>query len=305
MAKRPKVMKVDWYPDDFDAKTAHMTCAEVGQYVRLLNHAWKQDDGMLPDNWKALSRVIRCRSIALTVTEKFRTRENNRLANERALQEFEISRNRLQAHIDKGSKGGRAKAAKPSPARPEPEAEVKPDSSATVTSSSSSSSSTSSQRMNEGEREASQPFVSSQDCQDCEALHGRPCYRHKSNLDANADSEPVPVEKPEPRPDVKALCLGLAALLHGKVVDSWYPDAEACLYVFSVDDLLAMAKWACAQPEGKNGFSWRKRILDMKSWRRIVEKGELAKRWIADRESRCQDPLEPQPAKKEREPRWK
>ncbi len=104
-----------FYINDFlgSGRVAAMTTEQVGAYVLLLLHQAQPDDGMLPDDDKALARLARLtlakwRRISPEIMECFQ-REGGRVWNERMKEEIEYQKNHKAGRSDSGRKAAQAR----------------------------------------------------------------------------------------------------------------------------------------------------------------------------------------------------
>lgn len=288
---KPRPERMDYDPSDFDAGTAYFSALEVGQYVLLLNHAWRDDHGCtLTNDPLKLARIARSESVSLVVMEKFKQDEDGRLYNERQQREWWDAVHRLEEWKDKSAAGGRASAAKrkqrstnrepkfqPNPnhfqaTQTQPQTETRPEE-------------------NVGGKEGGSP--SSPVCRDCRS--GHPCWRHK-----------VKPEKPKPvlSPEAQRLISGLAVVLNQDPQSSWDEYAPKILSVSdNVDELLEVA---CLAVQDK---FWTERLTGMKQFHKLLlsdsEKGLLPwwrakKRKLKILAKQEQEPAAEKPVKKAR-----
>jgi uncharacterized protein YdaU (DUF1376 family) len=102
------------YPDAFEQGTATMTLAEVGGYMRLLNHQWAT--GSIPgDDVKKIAKILRCttrvaKGLWIVICVKFLRGEDGVWKNVRLEQERAKQQRRAKALARNGAKGGHAKA---------------------------------------------------------------------------------------------------------------------------------------------------------------------------------------------------
>lgn len=103
---KPRITRYDLDALDFTTGTATFEDWEVGQYIRLLNHAWLDGhECSLPADATDL-KAIACstRDISDKVLKKFKLNTEGRYFNERLLDEWEKARERTEAARNKANK---------------------------------------------------------------------------------------------------------------------------------------------------------------------------------------------------------
>jgi uncharacterized protein YdaU (DUF1376 family) len=114
MSKRPAFQ---FYAKDFLAGTAHMSCAEVGAYIRLLSHAWDSDPcGTIPVEEEQQRRLAGAdidewQLIKKNVLAKFQEDERfkNRLVNLRLRITHEDADEHKDNMVNRAKKGAAAR----------------------------------------------------------------------------------------------------------------------------------------------------------------------------------------------------
>lgn len=105
-----------FYPKDYEAKTAHLTLAEDGAYMRLLRLAWMTPGCSLPDDDAWIKRRMRVSdaefaSVVKVVLDEFFVRKSGRLISQKLTDEYQKTDVAHAKRVLAGSMGGKAKAA--------------------------------------------------------------------------------------------------------------------------------------------------------------------------------------------------
>lgn len=127
-----------FYPDDYEADTAHLNLEEDGAYFRLLRLCWRSPGCRIPADPKWIARKMRVtdakfRKVIAPIIEEFFVTAAGFVYSERLLKEWQKSDVAHRKRVSAGRKGGKAKSLKkdnsaPSnalakPKQPEPEPE--------------------------------------------------------------------------------------------------------------------------------------------------------------------------------------
>jgi uncharacterized protein YdaU (DUF1376 family) len=111
-----------WFPlhvGDFIADTAHLTCEQLGAYMRLLCAMWRTDDCTLPDDETRLRKCSRAHppnwrrvwGEVKSMFEPYPSEGAQEITRRDLFVEFGIAQRNLRMAEEKGRKGGEAKAA--------------------------------------------------------------------------------------------------------------------------------------------------------------------------------------------------
>ena len=102
-----------FYPDDYDAATAHLTLEEDGAYMRLLRLCWRSPGCSIPNDPKWIQRKMRVsaedyeRIVAPIIAEFFHS-SGARIASNRLSSEWQAASKTSVKHSEAGRKGGLA-----------------------------------------------------------------------------------------------------------------------------------------------------------------------------------------------------
>lgn len=101
-----------FYPNDFEADTAHLTLAEDGAYNRLLRLCWRTPGCNIPDDDDWIKRRMRVsddelETVVRPVLAEFFHSEKQRVSNKRLNDEYAHSVARHKIATENGRKGGR------------------------------------------------------------------------------------------------------------------------------------------------------------------------------------------------------
>lgn len=131
-----------FYPKDFVAKTSHLTTAQEGVYIRLLNLMWMTPECRVPDNPTWLMRRLRVdkdeyEQNVLVIIDDFCMRSKGFIFNKRLREEWVKASDLHAKRVEAGSKGGKANGrkymvsdasnAKAKQEQPEPQPDPDPD----------------------------------------------------------------------------------------------------------------------------------------------------------------------------------
>ncbi len=110
---RPKTLRFDLDALDFVVGTTTFNNEEVGQFMRLLLHAWLDDhECTLPHDPVELAQIARCAAVSTRVLAKFRETDDGQLVNNRLLREWKNAKKRAALHLEKSVRGGKASVAR-------------------------------------------------------------------------------------------------------------------------------------------------------------------------------------------------
>jgi uncharacterized protein YdaU (DUF1376 family) len=105
---------MQFYVDDFEGATAHLTLEEDGAYNRLLRLCWRQPDCSIPNDEAWLARMLRCdmatfERVVAPLLKEFFCEQRGRLFQKRQREEFLKGKELVNKRKEAGRKGGKSK----------------------------------------------------------------------------------------------------------------------------------------------------------------------------------------------------
>ena len=121
MSEKMKLPYFDFYYQDFLTGTAHFTHQQRGIYITLMCHAGVKNGDGLPNNFDQLCRIVNVYSNDSDLTDSLKTDINtvlkekfklidNKWHNERQLEDYKRTVEKINHRAEAGRKGGLAKA---------------------------------------------------------------------------------------------------------------------------------------------------------------------------------------------------